>query len=81
MSVDGSNLDSVSVKGNQLDVENRLYLGGLPHTQTARRINVKLLNSSPASCSTFLHDLNVYTECFDLPSSLTVSHIISPEFL
>uniref|UniRef100_A0A671TW87 Laminin, alpha 1 n=1 Tax=Sparus aurata TaxID=8175 RepID=A0A671TW87_SPAAU len=38
--VDGSSPDSVSVKGNQLDVDDRLYLGGLPHTLTARRINV-----------------------------------------
>uniref|UniRef100_A0A8P4GTB8 Laminin, alpha 1 n=1 Tax=Dicentrarchus labrax TaxID=13489 RepID=A0A8P4GTB8_DICLA len=40
VSVDGSSPDSVSVKGNQLDVDNRLYLGGVPHTHTARRINV-----------------------------------------
>ncbi|XP_037619286.1 laminin subunit alpha-1, partial [Sebastes umbrosus] len=40
VSVDGSGPDSVSVKGNQLDVDDRLYLGGLPHTHTTRRINV-----------------------------------------
>ena len=40
--VDGSSPDTVSVKGNQLDVDDRLYLGGLPHTLTARRINVRL---------------------------------------
>ncbi|KAM9337101.1 laminin subunit alpha-1 [Symphorus nematophorus] len=40
LSVDGSSLDSVSVKGNQLDVDDRLYLGGLPHTHKTRRINV-----------------------------------------
>ncbi|XP_039983193.1 laminin subunit alpha-1 isoform X2 [Xiphias gladius] len=40
VSVDGSSPDSVTVKGNQLDVDNRLYLGGLPHTHTTRRINV-----------------------------------------
>ncbi|XP_073344237.1 laminin subunit alpha-1 [Pagrus major] len=40
VTVDGSSPDSVSVKGNQLDVDDRLYLGGLPHTLTARRINV-----------------------------------------
>ncbi|XP_029282402.1 laminin subunit alpha-1-like, partial [Cottoperca gobio] len=39
VSVDGLSPDSVSVKGNQLDVDNRLYLGGLPHTHTTRRIN------------------------------------------
>ncbi|KAK7893588.1 hypothetical protein WMY93_022740 [Mugilogobius chulae] len=32
---------SVSVMvGNQLDVESRVYVGGLPHTHTAKRINV-----------------------------------------
>uniref|UniRef100_UPI003AABA75E laminin subunit alpha-1-like n=1 Tax=Centroberyx gerrardi TaxID=166262 RepID=UPI003AABA75E len=40
VSVDGSTPDSVSVKGNQLDVDSTLYLGGLPHTHTAKRINV-----------------------------------------
>ncbi|XP_056219655.1 laminin subunit alpha-1 [Seriola aureovittata] len=38
--VDTSSPDSVTVKGNQLDVDNRLYLGGLPHTHSTRRINV-----------------------------------------
>lgn len=41
VSVDGSHPDAVSVKGNQLDVESRLYLGGLPHTLPTRRINVR----------------------------------------
>ncbi|XP_040922183.1 laminin subunit alpha-1 [Toxotes jaculatrix] len=40
VSVDGSSPDSVTVKGNQLDVDNRLYLGGIPHTHNTRRINV-----------------------------------------
>uniref|UniRef100_A0A3B4U454 Laminin G domain-containing protein n=1 Tax=Seriola dumerili TaxID=41447 RepID=A0A3B4U454_SERDU len=31
---------AISFKGNQLDVDNRLYLGGLPHTHSTRRINV-----------------------------------------
>uniref|UniRef100_A0A3Q3N9Y2 Laminin subunit alpha-1 n=1 Tax=Mastacembelus armatus TaxID=205130 RepID=A0A3Q3N9Y2_9TELE len=31
---------SMTIKGNQLDVDNRLYLGGLPHTYTTRRVNV-----------------------------------------
>ncbi|XP_031733781.1 laminin subunit alpha-1-like [Anarrhichthys ocellatus] len=39
VSVDGSSPVSVSVKGNQLNVDNRLYLGGLPHAHTTRRIN------------------------------------------
>lgn len=40
LAVDTSKPDSVSIKGNQLDVEKRLYLGGLPHAHTTRRINV-----------------------------------------
>ncbi|XP_029935743.1 laminin subunit alpha-1 [Myripristis murdjan] len=40
VSVDGSTPQSTSVKGNQLDVDGTVYLGGLPHTHTAKRINV-----------------------------------------
>ncbi|XP_067342410.1 laminin subunit alpha-1 isoform X1 [Channa argus] len=40
VSVNGLSSDSVTVKGNQLDVDNRLYLGGLPNTFITRRINV-----------------------------------------
>lgn len=40
VSVDGSNPDSLTMKGNQLDVDKRLYLGGLPHTFTTKRLNV-----------------------------------------
>ncbi|XP_054863033.1 laminin subunit alpha-1 isoform X2 [Amphiprion ocellaris] len=40
VSVDGLSPESVPVKGNQLDVDNRLYLGGFPNTATSRRINV-----------------------------------------
>ncbi|CAJ1081613.1 laminin subunit alpha-1 isoform X3 [Xyrichtys novacula] len=47
VSVDGSSPDSAQVKGNLLDVEDRLYLGGLPHTHTSRRINV---SSSFSGC-------------------------------
>ncbi|XP_056290186.1 laminin subunit alpha-1-like isoform X2 [Pseudoliparis swirei] len=39
VSVDGSGPVSVSLRGNQLDVGRRLYLGGLPHTHSSRRIN------------------------------------------
>ncbi|KAM9332589.1 laminin subunit alpha-1 [Pholidichthys leucotaenia] len=45
ISVDRSSPDSVSVKGNQLDVDSRVYLGGKPHTVTSRRISVS--NSFP----------------------------------
>nr|XP_057915603.1 laminin subunit alpha-1 isoform X1 [Doryrhamphus excisus] len=40
VSVDDFTPDSATVKGNQLDVSNRLYLGGLPHMHNTRRINV-----------------------------------------
>ncbi|XP_062236101.1 laminin subunit alpha-1 [Platichthys flesus] len=40
LSVDGSSPESVTVKGNQLDVDNTLYLGGVPHAYSSRRINV-----------------------------------------
>lgn len=43
VSVDGSKPESVTMKGNQLDVDNKLYLGGLPHSFTTRRLNVWLL--------------------------------------
>ncbi|XP_061568927.1 laminin subunit alpha-1 [Cololabis saira] len=40
VSVDGSRPQSVSVKGNQLNVLSTVYLGGLPDHVTTRRINV-----------------------------------------
>ncbi|XP_061614328.1 laminin subunit alpha-1 isoform X2 [Phyllopteryx taeniolatus] len=40
VSVDASAPDLVAVKGNQLDVNSRLYLGGLPRAHNTRRINV-----------------------------------------
>ena len=40
LAVDASKADSVSIKGNQLDVEKRLYLGGLPPAHATRRLNV-----------------------------------------
>uniref|UniRef100_A0A672HAN2 Laminin G domain-containing protein n=1 Tax=Salarias fasciatus TaxID=181472 RepID=A0A672HAN2_SALFA len=40
LSVDGSSPDVASVRGNQLDVDGRLYLGGLPAAVSGRRINV-----------------------------------------
>ncbi|XP_044032400.1 laminin subunit alpha-1 isoform X1 [Siniperca chuatsi] len=60
VSVDGSSPDSVSVKGNQLDVDNRLYLGGLPHTHTTRRINV---SSSFPGC---VHSVSLNGAMLDL---------------
>ncbi|KAJ8010618.1 hypothetical protein DPEC_G00076940 [Dallia pectoralis] len=38
ISVDDQTSAPVLVKGNTLDVEKKLYLGGLPHTYTARKI-------------------------------------------
>uniref|UniRef100_UPI0037E85A5F laminin subunit alpha-1 n=1 Tax=Semicossyphus pulcher TaxID=241346 RepID=UPI0037E85A5F len=60
VSVDGSRPDSVSVKGNQLDVEDRVYLGGLPHTHASRRINV---SSSFPGC---VHSVSLNRVMLDL---------------
>uniref|UniRef100_A0A4W5QWE0 Laminin, alpha 1 n=1 Tax=Hucho hucho TaxID=62062 RepID=A0A4W5QWE0_9TELE len=38
ISVDGQPSTPVPAKGNTLDVEHKLYLGGLPHTYTAKKI-------------------------------------------
>ncbi|TDG95841.1 hypothetical protein EPR50_G00244710 [Perca flavescens] len=47
VSVDGLSPDSASLRGNQLDVDSSLYLGGLPHTHSTRRINA---SSSISGC-------------------------------
>ncbi|XP_070709007.1 laminin subunit alpha-1 [Pempheris klunzingeri] len=60
VSVDGSSPDTMSVKGNQLDVDNRLYLGGLPHTHSTRRINV---SSSFPGC---VHSVSLNGAMLDL---------------
>lgn len=41
----GEASDSAPIKGNQLDVESRVYVGGLPHSHTAKRINVRKYNT------------------------------------
>ncbi|XP_030612396.1 laminin subunit alpha-1 [Archocentrus centrarchus] len=38
VSVNSLKPDSISVKGNQLDVDNKVFLGGTPRTVTSRRI-------------------------------------------
>lgn len=38
VSVDGNESDRTPTKGHTLDVEGKLYLGGLPATYTAKRI-------------------------------------------
>ncbi|XP_067107794.1 laminin subunit alpha-1 [Osmerus mordax] len=38
LSVDGQSSAAVQIRGNTLDVESQLYLGGLPHTYTAKKI-------------------------------------------
>ncbi|XP_076014482.1 laminin subunit alpha-1 [Genypterus blacodes] len=65
VSVDGSIPESVIVKGNQLDVDNMLYLGGLPHTFKNRRINV---SSSLSGC---IRSVSLNSAVFNLskPSS------------
>uniref|UniRef100_A0A8D3CGP1 Laminin, alpha 1 n=1 Tax=Scophthalmus maximus TaxID=52904 RepID=A0A8D3CGP1_SCOMX len=68
LSVDSSNPDSVTVKGNQLDVDDTLYLGGLPHTHATRRINVRssvefILNGAMLDLTKPVSQHNV-TSCF-----------------
>uniref|UniRef100_A0A665TLL1 Laminin, alpha 1 n=1 Tax=Echeneis naucrates TaxID=173247 RepID=A0A665TLL1_ECHNA len=60
VTVDGRSSDSVTIKGNQLDVDNRLYLGGLPHSYTPRRINV---SSSIPGC---VHSVSLNGAILDL---------------
>nr|XP_046227110.1 laminin subunit alpha-1 [Scatophagus argus] len=73
VTVDSSSPDSVSIKGNQLDVDNRLYLGGLPHTHVARRINV---SSSFPGC---VRSVSLNGVKFDL-SKPTSQHDVSSCF-
>ncbi|KAM9826836.1 laminin subunit alpha-1 [Neosynchiropus ocellatus] len=75
LSADGSTATSASVKGNQLDVESKLYLGGIPPTLTSKKINV---SSSFPGCiqSVRVNDVNLdfsqpatkhdVTSCFTL---------------
>ncbi|XP_042350009.1 laminin subunit alpha-1-like [Plectropomus leopardus] len=71
LSVDGSSPDSVSVKGNQLDVDNRLYLGGLPHTLPTRRINV---SSSFPGC---VRSVSLNGAMLDLSGPASQHHVTS----
>ncbi|XP_029004531.1 laminin subunit alpha-1 [Betta splendens] len=71
VSVDSSSRDSVTLKGNQLDVDNTLYVGGLPHTFTTRRINV---SSSFSGC---LHSLSLNGVTLDLFKASTQHHVSS----
>ncbi|XP_019897237.3 laminin subunit alpha-1 isoform X2 [Esox lucius] len=62
ISVDGQASAPVLVKGNTLDVEKKLYLGGLPHTYTARKIGN--VTHSLASCiqNVMLNSVKLNTE-------------------
>lgn len=61
LAVDTSKADLVSIKGNQLDVDKRLYLGGLPHAHATRRINVG--QPSPAAANQSVGLLPNATSC------------------
>ncbi|XP_078018932.1 laminin subunit alpha-1 [Epinephelus lanceolatus] len=71
VSVDGSHPDAVSVKGNQLDVESRVYLGGLPHTLPTRRINV---SSSFPGC---IRSVILNGATLDLSKPTSQQHVVS----
>ncbi|XP_027137087.1 laminin subunit alpha-1 isoform X2 [Larimichthys crocea] len=73
VSVNGSSPDSVTIKGNQLDVDNTLYLGGLPHAHATRRINV---SSSFAGC---VHSVSLNGAVLDL-SKPTSRHDVTSCF-
>ncbi|XP_055022566.1 laminin subunit alpha-1-like [Boleophthalmus pectinirostris] len=67
----GRATDSAPIKGNQLDVESRVYVGGLPHTHTARRINV---SSSFPGC---IRSVTLNNAALDLNKPETQHHITS----
>ncbi|XP_035475536.1 laminin subunit alpha-1 isoform X2 [Scophthalmus maximus] len=71
LSVDSSNPDSVTVKGNQLDVDDTLYLGGLPHTHATRRINV---SSSLPGC---VHSVSLNGAMLDLTKPVSQHNVTS----
>ncbi|XP_077410965.1 laminin subunit alpha-1 [Vanacampus margaritifer] len=73
VSVDASAPDSVAVRGNQLDVNSRLYLGGLPRAHNTRRINV---TTSLRGC---LHSVSVNGVMLDL-SRPTSQHDVTSCF-
>uniref|UniRef100_A0A8C7G450 Laminin, alpha 1 n=1 Tax=Oncorhynchus kisutch TaxID=8019 RepID=A0A8C7G450_ONCKI len=54
ISVDSQASAPVLAKGNTLDVENKLYLGGLPHTYTAKKIG-NVCHTTPHSLFLKLH--------------------------
>lgn len=54
ISVDGEESARVHVKGHTLDVEGKLYLGGLPATYTARRIGNVCLLAHPQTYLLFI---------------------------
>uniref|UniRef100_A0A3B4ARG9 Laminin subunit alpha-1 n=1 Tax=Periophthalmus magnuspinnatus TaxID=409849 RepID=A0A3B4ARG9_9GOBI len=67
--------DSALIKGNQLDVESRVYVGGLPHTHTAKRINVSYTtrNSFPGC----IRSVALNNAALDLNKPETQHHITS----
>uniref|UniRef100_A0A3B4WWD7 Laminin subunit alpha-1 n=1 Tax=Seriola lalandi dorsalis TaxID=1841481 RepID=A0A3B4WWD7_SERLL len=71
--VDTSSPDSVTVKGNQLDVDNRLYLGGLPHTHSTRRINVRHVNHDVLKHLSIVSNMS--------PDVLMLSHDVTSCFI
>ncbi|KAK5850322.1 hypothetical protein PBY51_014581 [Eleginops maclovinus] len=71
LSVDGRSPDSVFIKGNQLDVEDRLYLGGIPHTHSTRRINA---SSSFSGC---VRSVSLNSAMLDLSSPASQRDVTS----
>ncbi|XP_028290565.1 laminin subunit alpha-1 isoform X3 [Gouania willdenowi] len=71
VSVDGSDLSSASLKGNQLDVNNLVYLGGAPPTLNTRRINV---SSSLQGC---IRSLTINRAILDLTTPTSQHDVTS----
>uniref|UniRef100_A0A8C6SS04 Laminin G domain-containing protein n=1 Tax=Neogobius melanostomus TaxID=47308 RepID=A0A8C6SS04_9GOBI len=67
----GGASDSTPMKGNQLDVESRVYVGGFPHTYTAKRING---SSSFPGC---IRSVALNNAALDLNRPETKHHITS----
>ncbi|XP_068604397.1 laminin subunit alpha-1 [Brachionichthys hirsutus] len=70
LAVDGSPPDRAPVKGNQLDIDDTLYVGGLPHARASRRINV----SSFPGC---VRSVSVNGAALDLSKPASRHHVTS----
>lgn len=59
VAVDASHPASVSIKGNHLDLDRTLFLGGLPPGVKSRRISVRTSYWSPCDITDILHQSGI----------------------